>query len=562
MNFHVSSHTESKPHNIFTMMTTMASSMAMAKGAALALLLLSILSSSTCHAAATTLVDSTGSLNKASSLPPTTLKSGIVALLTSPGTTGSFFPSVSTVVVDNNDSIIKAPGASLEESTGLARGIGAAAAGTLADAIVLGGVTMGDLETGLAGTRHGRTLAELFSSVLATKKSGSGVTTLIVAVEAASGDDAVSSSSSSLDADSIKENIEEIFDGVAALVLGINDEKLDGYFKVEVALVKSSDDVTKVMSQATKAATSSTKSSSSVMGSKPFSTVFSEIYASLSSSPDYADPTPVAEAILACNDAYSRAFGMSRAKIASWKHRASRGLLVDKFGLNADSLLQRTLDLFDRDTMAAAGLPSAGEQRLAIRQRLQERMEKTLKDLFDTQMGLLEKSTLKKFNHSLLKKMDRGGGMDAKQFFDDNATALRTALFAFETSAALLEIPSLSLTKSNAVRDMTGKLNNALMTFPDSPAAKIKAMKKVEQTVSKKKKPSEGSIDLALDLVAMIRPDGFGNLQGFAGYQLGPHSVTVGVHNDADDPQVIAQFGGVRPPFIRVQPKLKLDVEL
>jgi hypothetical protein len=232
----------------------MASSMAMAsfsKGAALALLLLSILSSSTtCHAAATTLVDSTGSLNKASSLPPTTLKSGIVALLTSPGTTGSFFPSVSTVVVDNNDSIIKAPGASLEESTGLARGIGAAAAGTLADAIVLGGVTMGDLETGLAGTRHGRTLAELFSSVLATKKSGSGVTTLIVAVEAASGDD-TASSSSSFDADSIKENIEEIFDGVAALVLGINDEELDGYFKVEVALVKSPDDVTKVMSQAT-----------------------------------------------------------------------------------------------------------------------------------------------------------------------------------------------------------------------------------------------------------------------------------------------------------------------
>ena len=67
---------------------------------------------------------------------------------------------------------------------------------------------------------------------------------------------------------------------------------------------------------------------------------------------------------------------------------------------------------------------------------------------------------------------------------------------------------------------------------------------------------------MALDMVAMIRPDGFGNLQGFAGYQLGPHSLTVGVHNDADDPGVISQFGGVRPPFLRFQPKLKLDVEL
>ena len=60
----------------------------------------------------------------------------------------------------------------------------------------------------------------------------------------------------------------------------------------------------------------------------------------------------------------------------------------------------------------------------------------------------------------------------------------------------------------------------------------------------------------------MIRPDGFGNFQGFAGYNMGPHSVTVGLHNDADDPSTIAQFGGVRPPFFRIQPKLKLDVEL
>jgi len=422
---------------------------------------------------------------------------------------------------------------------------------------------MGDVEGGLAGTRHGRTLAELFSSVLQSKRGGSSgetASTLIVAVEE---ETSSSSGDSSVDAESIKESMEEIFDGVAALVLGQNEEELEGYFKVEVTLVKSAEDVTKVMDQATKtAAATSTKSSSSViMGDKTFATAFSEIYTTLSSSPDYADPTPVAEAILACNDAYSRAFGMSRAKIASWKHRASRGLLVDKFGKNADSLLQRTLDLFDRDTMAAAGLPAAGEQRLVIRQRLQQRMEKTLSDLFDVQMGILEKKTLKKFNHSLLKKMSKDG-LDSTKFFEDNATALRTALFAFETSAALLEIPSLSLTKSNAVRDVTGKLNNALMTFPDSPAAKIKAMKKVEQTVSKKKKPTEGSIDMTLDVVAMIRPDGFGNLQGFAGYQLGPHSVTVGVHNDADDPQVIAQFGGVRPPFIRVQPKLKLDVEL
>eukprot|EP00804_Cyclotella_cryptica_P021800 CCRYP_000796-RA/>CCRYP_000796-RA protein AED:0.27 eAED:0.27 QI:474/1/1/1/0.33/0.25/4/2727/342 len=330
---------------------------------------------------------------------------------------------------------------------------------------------------------------------------------------------------------------------------------LGEYFDVEVSLVKSPEDASAIMSKASAAATTSNPISSD----KTFSTVFTNIYNDILHS-QTSDPTPVAEAILACNDAYSRASRMSRAKLATWKHRASRGLLVDNFSSNADSLLKRTLDMFDRDTMAAAGLPGAGEKRLEIRLQLQERTEKMMKELYALQMGILEKTTLKKFSGALLRKM--GKDVPSQDFFENNADALREAAFAFERAASMLEVSSLALTKSKAIQDMTGKLNNALMTFPDSPAAKIKAMKKVERTVSKKKKPSEGSIDVALDLVAMIRPDGFGNFQGFAGYQLGPHSITVGVHNDADDPQVISSFGGVRPPFIRVQPKLKLDVEL
>jgi hypothetical protein len=107
-----------------------------------------------------------------------------------------------------------------------------------------------------------------------------------------------------------------------------------------------------------------------------------------------------------------------------------------------------------------------------------------------------------------------------------------------------------------------------LLAFPDSPAAKIKRSQQVQKVVSKesrnkKKKPGQRSFGLGVDLVAMIRPDGFGSLQGFAGYALpGGNSITVGIHNDADDPQVIAQFGGVRPPLLRVQPKLRIDVEL
>ena len=146
--------------------------------------------------------------------------------------------------------------------------------------------------------------------------------------------------------------------------------------------------------------------------------------------------------------------------------------------------------------------------------------------------------------------------------FDDSAAAMRTWAYSFDSTMTELEVPSLGLTKDKASREMSAKLNEVLTEFPDSPQAQLKRLKQVKKTTSKERKPTQRAVDLGLDLVAMIRPDGFGSLQGFAGYQLGGNSITVGVHNDADDPQVIAQFGGVRPPLLRVQPKLRVDVEL
>ena len=244
---------------------------------------------------------------------------------------------------------------------------------------------------------------------------------------------------------------------------------------------------------------------------------------------------------------------MSRAKLALWKHRTSRNLLVDKFGVRASNLLKSTLDVFDRDTMGAAGLPQVGMKRLEIRELLRDRTEKMIRELYMMQIGILEKITMKRFNAAL-----KGKDAESGDFY---AAVVRDAMFAFEQSAASLEVASLGLTKAKPVQDMTGMLNNVLLSMNESPSAKIEAMKKVERAASKRKS-AEGSIDVALDFVAMFRPDGFGNLQGFTGYQFGSNSITVGVHNDADDPQVISSFGGVRPPFLRVQPKLKLDVEL
>lgn len=245
-------------------------------------------------------------------------------------------------------------------------------------------------------------------------------------------------------------------------------------------------------------------------------------------------------------------------KVASWKSRVSRGLLVDGFGASASDLHQSILRGYDSDTLSAAGLPVVADYRVEMRASLQALLETGITDVFNGLMQNLEKKVLKRFNGALLKTMND----PPESIMNSNAATVRRETFAFEKMAQDCEVPSLGLNKDKVLRDFSAKLNDALLAFPDSPAAKIKRTKQTKKVVGKDKKPGQRSVDLGLDLVAMLRPDGFGSLQGFCGYQLGGNSVTFGIHNDADDPQVIAQFGGVRPPLLRVQPKLRVDVEM
>lgn len=263
----------------------------------------------------------------------------------------------------------------------------------------------------------------------------------------------------------------------------------------------------------------------------------------------------VASAFLTCRAAYAKYAKGARAKVASFRARVARGLVVDDFGAQAEALLERTLGGFDGETLAAAGISLVAAYRLENRLQLQALVEEVIEDLFESQTENLGKSVMKKFKRQLL------GSETSDTQMDDNAAAVRNAAFAFETTMEALEVPSLGLVKDKPVRDFSEKLTDALTKFPDSPEAKLKRLSAVKKTTSKERKPASRALDFGLDLVAMIRPDGFGSLQGFCGYNLGGNSITVGVANDADDPQVIAQMGGVRPPLIRVQPKLKVDAE-
>lgn len=235
--------------------------------------------------------------------------------------------------------------------------------------------------------------------------------------------------------------------------------------------------------------------------------------------------------------------------------------MVDGLGREATALRQRVLGAFDAETLEAAGLPAVARYRFETRVQLQQLVDRGIEQVWEGLVANLEQSTLKRFNAAMLKTI--GVGSSAEAVRDAHLATMRKEMALFETVMEEMQVPALGLTKDKAGRQVTAKLNDAYEAFPDSPAAKLKRTQQVKKVVNKEKKPGQRAIGFGLDLVAMLRPDGFGSLQGFAGYQLpGGHSVTFGVHNDADDPQVISQFGGVRPPLLRVQPKLRIDAEL
>jgi len=523
--------------------------------AALAMLLLTVTGSSPFlgveAAAPFSLIDGSGVVSSGS-FPSWSGQDGVVTVLTSPDTPDA----VNIKEDDNNVLVISSPGATLTGNSALSKGNGAAAAALVSGSIVVTGITQSDLEYGLDDTRHGHTLTQLFSSRLSLPlASDAAPQKLIITIP--SSDEGLT--------ESILEDVEAIFDSAAAGIDAQEDASLslDDLYDVEIVTVTTDEEMEKVMETASTAASKVPyKGATSVANAvtdtyNKLNTVVSEIN---------EDPPSIAAAILACDDAFARHYRAARAKFASWKTRAIRGLWVEKFGSTASSLLSRSVESYDRDTLPAAGLSgsTAAPYRLQMRAKLQARMETSIRELYIEQLANLEKSSVKKFEAGLLRtwKNREDKTVGTKTFYDDNAAALRTAAFNFDTTMEDLEIPSLGLTKAKASTEFNTKLNTSLLSFPDSPAARLSSLQKVNTAVNKQKKPTERSVDIGLDLVAMIRPDGYGTFQGFAGYQLGGNNVICGFANDADSPEVISQFGGVRPPFVRIQPKLKVDIEL
>jgi len=502
------------------------------------------------------LLDITGKIKRP--IPTVSTKnSGVVSIIKSPGTP-SVLPGViddshlSLIEDENKQTLLSCRGSTMSTASTAER-LALCTTSLVSNVVILEGVTDGDLEMGLRNSRHSRTLTAIFRArhrLDADRKQ-----TLIIGL----------SNLGEVTEDvtnSLMKEVEGIYDAVAEENPD-EEASFSDLYDSRVVSLQSTGNAEEVLAGAAEAAQSA---SSENEDDSSLSAILSDAHSKVMESgvsSQALDSPAVAQGFLSCREAYAKQAKAVRAKIASWKARISRGLIVDNFGEQAELLLSKALNGLDSDTLAASGLSIVSGYRLDMRSKLQTVVESSLEELFDQQIVNLEKSVLKKFTRELLRQ-EKTSATNVELTIDENAAAMRRAAFTFETQVSSLEVPSLGLKKDKAMREMNTKLSDTLIEFPDSPAAQLKRTRAVTKTVTKKKEPKakgDFQLDFGLDLVAMIRPDGFGNFQGYGGYQMNGNSITVGFQNDADDPGVIAQCGGMRPPLIRVQPKLRIDLE-
>jgi hypothetical protein len=122
----------------------------------------------------------------------------------------------------------------------------------------------------------------------------------------------------------------------------------------------------------------------------------------------------------------------------------------------------------------------------------------------------------------------------------------------------------LGLLSTEIQTELASTLKTVLEEFPDSPAAKLEAVRKFDNQSRRSQRQKQKGVSLALNLVGMLRPPGNGGLQGFVGYSTGllglPLELLLGVHNDGDAPEIIGEDR--EHAILRLQPKINFDVNL
>lgn len=206
---------------------------------------------------------------------------------------------------------------------------------------------------------------------------------------------------------------------------------------------------------------------------------------------------------------------------------------MGKYGERVAALIRGVSDTFLQRTLGCLVVRDRSE-RLA---QIKAYIGAAAKTLFQQQLVVIGGDAARRFQNDLQQLASSGA-----QSSDEEQQLLRKALFGFRALATDLEIEELGLQADAAQSELTDELKKLIADFPESPSAKLIALKRVEKDVKRPKRKGSRAINLGLSLVGMLRPPGLGSLQGFASYStalLGlPFDLLLGVQNDGDSVEV------------------------
>lgn len=256
------------------------------------------------------------------------------------------------------------------------------------------------------------------------------------------------------------------------------------------------------------------------------------------------------------DQAYTNGMTQIENVISQFRIRVGQGKLVGKFNDRIQKLHESVQKTFYDATQGCIMVKERAERV----QLLANSLATSTSNLFRQQLSLAQVKITAEFKEELIKIAQKDSVAD-----DEEQQAMRKALFNFRTMISDLEVDIFGLSANDFNEELSTTLQTILTDFPESPAAKLEAARKMERTAKRpRKKKGERAINIGLNLVGMLRPPGYGNLQGFCGYSTGlfglPFDIMLGVQNDGDSPEIMGEDREY--PILRLQPKVHFDVDL
>jgi hypothetical protein len=301
----------------------------------------------------------------------------------------------------------------------------------------------------------------------------------------------------------------------------------------------------------------SNSESSTVVSSSNLGSLLSDSWRKIGSNVPRAILTPgQRRSLYIVDQAYTNGMTQLESVISQFRSRVGQGKLVGKFNDRVQKLHETVQKAFYDATQGCIMVKERAERA----QLLSNSLATSTSNLFRQQLSLAQVKITAEFKDELIKIAQKDSVAD-----DEEQQALRKSLFNFRTMIADLEVDIFGLSANEFNEELSTSLQTILTEFPESPAAKLEAARKMEKAAKKpRKKKGERAVNIGLNLVGMLRPPGYGNLQGFCGYSTGlfglPFDIMLGVQNDGDSPEIMGEDREY--PILRLQPKVHFDVDL